>query len=171
MWTQHCPLFWSPRYSGLQVKSCVFFTVSNLTHTDNVMCVCERLYCMTTRTITISTRNRPQTSTHFRSCSRIAGRSQRLCLRYKSTDSWAEARRYPDLLRGPTERPTTGDTRPGSPCACVSPSASAAAGWRGWLTSRKYDGQVHHINTSPTSACCFKIKDSATQKAFRREKT
>lgn len=92
-----------------------------------------------------------QPRTHFRSCSRIAGRSRPL----KRKDCWAEARRYPDQ-----ESSTTGERRPRlRRAACVNTAVCVCVKRQEWVAEADSptptpESEVHR-NTAPGASGCL----------------
>lgn len=116
----------------------------------------------------ITTIKGPQPSTHFRSCSRIAGRSERSASGRKEPIPEQKRGDYPDPLRGPTKRPLPPErgvrdyrVKPVCVCRCVflckRQQWVAEADW----PAVRHEGQTSRNTTKTTSACCFKIKASA----------
>lgn len=119
----------------------------------------------------ITTIKGPQPSTHFRSCSRIAGRSERSASGRKEP--------IPGQKRGDIPTPSAvrasvlyhrreaSEITVCSLCVCVCRCVFlckrqqwvAEADW----PAVRHEGQTRRNTTKTTSACCFKIKASARQ--------
>lgn len=136
----------------------------------SMCCLCEQVYCITTSTITITIiyrhhKRSPSPSTHFRSCSRIAGRSERS----------ASARDEPIPGHNRGDIPTPSAVRPSvlyqrreaseitvcSLCVCMCRCVLLCKRQR-WVAEAdwpaRHEGQSRRNTPKTTSAYSFTIK-------------